>query len=89
MKKTLRAALVASFAVLAAGAAHAETLPANAQTTLMRHLKAVNLRTEESLTRLVVASADARLRSKIDNIMAPKSFPTTLPAFTMASAFTD
>lgn len=87
--KVLKIAVAAGFAALAAGAANAEMPAADASLGLMQKLKIVNLRTEESLTRLVIASADARLRSKIDNLTIKKPFPQTLPAFTVASAFTD
>lgn len=87
--KALRIAVAAGFAALAAGAANAEMPGAHADSALVQKLRIVSLRTEESLTRLVIASADARLRSKIDNLTVRKPFPQTLPAFTVASAFTD
>lgn len=87
--RTLKVALAAGFAALSAGAASAEPMSADANLALMQKLKNVNLRTEQSLERLVLASADMRLRSKIDNLTIQKPFPQTLPAFTVASAFTD
>lgn len=86
--KALKIAFAAGFAALSAGAASAEPISAD-NLALMQKLKNVNLRTEQSLARLVLASADMRLRSKIDNLTIQKPFPQTLPAFTVASAFTD
>lgn len=86
--RTLKTAAACVAAFLASAAA-AETLPADPHLSLAQKLRVVSLQTEESITKLVLASADARLRSKIDNLTVQKPFLRTLPAFTMASAFTD
>jgi hypothetical protein len=90
--KTMMTAAAFSAALLAFGAAQAQSQDATttqSPITLEGKLHALSLRSGEDLSRLVLASAETRLRSKIDNLEFRKPNPQTLPAFTVASAFTD
>lgn len=89
MKSTATALIASLFTVAGASAAPlADATPnaqSDAQTVLLQKIRSVTLRNQDHLNRLVLATAEARVQTKIDNMQFDKK---SIPAFAMLSAFT-